>query len=37
MGYDTVSRSIGPHSNGFFYAQAFQQGVQFMDGGQQDR
>jgi hypothetical protein len=34
MPYDVVTRSIGPHSNGFFYASGFQQGVNFMVDGQ---
>ena len=37
MNYNTLLRSIGPHSNGFFQAQVFQQGVQFVEGGQEVR
>lgn len=37
MDYTAVTRSIGPHSNGFFYANGFQQGVGFMLDGQDIR
>ncbi len=37
MNYDAVTRSVGPHSNGFFYANGFQQGVGFMLDGQDVR
>lgn len=37
MDYDTVTRSIGPHSDGFFYAKGFQQGVGFMLNGKDVR
>ena len=34
MDYTTVIGSVGPHSNGFFYANGFQQGIGFMLDGQ---
>ena len=34
MDYGSVTRSVGPHSKGFFYANGFQQGVGFMLDGQ---
>jgi hypothetical protein len=30
MDYSAVIRAEGPHSQGFFYASGFQQGVRFM-------
>lgn len=37
MDYNSVTKSIGPHSKGFFYAQGFQQGVGFVLDGQDVR
>lgn len=34
MSYDSVTRSEGPHSKGFFYANGFQQGVRFFLNGE---
>lgn len=35
MTYDAVTRSVGPHRDGFHCARGFQQGVDFMEGGGQ--
>ena len=37
LDYDAITGSVGPHSNGFFYANGFQQGVGFMLDGQDIR
>jgi prepilin-type N-terminal cleavage/methylation domain-containing protein len=37
MEYESVTRSTGPHSRGFFFTKGFQQGIEFMLDGQEVR